>query len=61
MLSSMLKLSKVALTDVTNLKIGVGGVGTDGNVQSNYTIAAAAFDADKKVAAALDVYQINGS
>lgn len=50
---------KVALTDVTNLKIGVGGVGTDGNVQSNYTIAAAAFDADKKVAAArMDVYQI---
>ncbi len=50
---------KVALDDVTDLKIGVGGVGTTGNNQSNYTIAAAAFDADKKVEAArMDVYQI---
>lgn len=50
---------KVALDDISNLKIGVGGVGTEGNLQSNYTIAAAAFKADKTVAAArMDVYQI---
>lgn len=50
---------KVAVADVKDLKIGVGGVGTDGNLQSNYTIAAAAFNADKTVAAArMDVYQI---
>jgi len=51
--------AKVAVADVKDVKVGVGGVGGTGNNQSNYTIAGAAFAADKKVVAArMDVFQI---
>lgn len=51
--------NKVAVADVKDLKIGVGGVGTHAALQSNYTIAGAAFDKDHKVVAArMDVYQV---
>lgn len=51
--------NKVAVADVKGLQVGVGGVGTHAALQSNYTIAAAAFKADKKVVSArMDVYQI---
>lgn len=51
--------NKVAIDDVTDLVIGVGGIGGVQPNQTNYTIAGAAFDKDEKVVAArMDVYQV---
>jgi len=51
--------AKVVVADVKDVKVGVGGFGGTGTNQNNYTIAGAAFGADKKVVAArMDVFQI---
>lgn len=53
------EVNKVAVEDTKDVVIGLGGLGAQATVQSNYTIAGAAFDADGKVVAArMDVYQV---